>query len=428
MSVSDSRREDGKVSVEELSQRLDVSANTVRRWLKQGKLVGTKAGGRWEMSVEDNSHFVTDFFRRKFSRPLLPDIPSEIGNYHKWHQVLDELSWLIKVCYGERGSVRSKQFRLEQLFGSYLVDNNVRLGKVHHELSSNSGGTKDTVAADLRRGWYNELAFLTPLKPSTLGLSYSDLEINIDSSDQRFTFPSWRIAQAYYAVYHYLRAITSIKFAGFRYEEHNASISAFKKSAFDPLRRSIWYFPLDIAYLPGQRRRSKRSLLRKFPHLRFKYCNHPRAPHGAPVELFANVHDFYRGQAKRNRANAGFAIVDFLRDFRIWANYQDVDDLLSLHGRGYKAYLDQGLSVLLFFVGGISEICFVARYGQDEYVNLLSRFYDACGRTNERLASSLPNTAPYQRMQIYHHLKYVEQRISLREPEDRNALIVLRDN
>ena len=425
MPVSETRRADDTVSVEAFSRRLEVSPNTVRRWLRQGKLLGEKSGGRWAILRADNSSFVMDHFRSQLSRPYFPDVPAEIGNFHKWHKVIDELCWLIKVCYSGTRTIQKKRFRLEQLYASYLAVNRIRLGSVRHELSSKSGGTQDSVAADLRRGWYNELAFLTPLKPSTLGLGHADLQLNVDASDERFTFPSWRIAQAYYAVYHFLRAITSIKFAGFRYEEHNASISAFKSSVLDPLRRSIWYFPLDIGYVPSRRRASKTLLLKRFPYLKFKYCEHPRAPHGAPTELFVNVYDFYGQQAARYGKKRGYAIVDFLRDFRIWANYQDVDDLLSLHGRGYKAYLDQGLSVLLFFVGGISELCFVARYGQQAYVDLLSEFYDACGRTNEMLANSLPNTAPYQRLQIYNRLKYVEEHITLREADDPNALVLL---
>ncbi|MCY3756349.1 MAG: helix-turn-helix domain-containing protein [Acidobacteria bacterium] len=215
-------------SVSEVSEFLGVSNGTVRKWLRHGRLVGAKPDGRWAIPSVSNRDFYLEIIRKRWDSPLAAYVPEEIGDYHRWHQVVDEIAWLLKVCYSDSQVIRSKSFRSDQLFLSYLERNRVTLGRVSHQLASRSRATMKAVSDDLKRGWYNELAFLTPLKPSTLGLSFSDIEKNLDSSNERFSFLAWRITQAYYAVYFYLRSLTSIKFGGFRYEEHRAPISAFK--------------------------------------------------------------------------------------------------------------------------------------------------------------------------------------------------------
>ena len=228
-------------SVLEVSEFLGVSTGTIRKWLQTGRLVGTKLGGTWALPLASNRDFYLDATRVPWDVPQKAYVPDEIGGYHRWHQVVDELSWLMKVCYSDSHAIRRKSFRIDHLFFSYMKKNQVSLRKVRHELASRSRATLKAVGDDLKRGWYNELAFLTPLKPSTLGLSYSDLDSNLDASNERFSFPSWRITQSYYTVYFSLRALTSIKFGGFRYEKHSAPISAFKNSVVATIEKSIWY-------------------------------------------------------------------------------------------------------------------------------------------------------------------------------------------
>ena len=47
-------------SVPELSQKLNVTTVTVRKYLKQGKLKGKKVMGRWYISSEDVTEFFTN--------------------------------------------------------------------------------------------------------------------------------------------------------------------------------------------------------------------------------------------------------------------------------------------------------------------------------------------------------------------------------
>ena len=45
-------------SVEELAKELAVTTRTIRNYLKDGKLKGTKIGGQWRFSVEDLAEFI----------------------------------------------------------------------------------------------------------------------------------------------------------------------------------------------------------------------------------------------------------------------------------------------------------------------------------------------------------------------------------
>jgi len=52
-------------SVTELSGRLNVTTVTIRNYLKQGKLKGQKTMGRWFISDENISEFLTNSFMEK---------------------------------------------------------------------------------------------------------------------------------------------------------------------------------------------------------------------------------------------------------------------------------------------------------------------------------------------------------------------------
>ena len=226
--------------------------------------------------------------------------------------------------------------------------------------SSNSTRKVRLATDDLKRGWYNELAYSIPLKPSTLGLSFSDVELNKSSSTRRFTFPSWRIVAAVYLVYFFLRSVTLHKQPSFRLQQHGATIACFKASVLSPLRQVIWKFPLDIGYYPGIRVQRKHLPVGKLRHARFRFSRHPRSPNRSPIEIFDNIYALFQKRANAAKNPTAYTLFDYFHDFRVWADYLDIDNLLSLWGPGYKAILDQNLSVLLFFIGGISELCFIA--------------------------------------------------------------------
>jgi hypothetical protein len=120
-----------------------------------------------------------------------------------------------------------------------------------------------------------------------------------------------------------------------------------------------------------------------------------------------------------------YTLFDFLHDFRVWANYQNIDDMLSLRGTGYRAFMDQNLSLLLFMIGGISEICFIAMWGVGEYIKNLQKLYDRFALNNPQLEQVFVNTPLYQRYELYKDFGFVNRPLTLKTEFDPNTVIFL---
>jgi len=410
-------------TVRGLAEFLEVTPGTVRSWIRRGSLVAERRGTRYHIPNDINADFVQKKLKEKHERPNSPFVPKEIGAYEKWHTVLDEFCWLLKVTYTTREDLKARRFRLDSLLAAYLEPNISKVVKIGKLLGSNPS-RKTMVSADLRRGWYNELFYSVPLKTSTLGLSFADIHSNHESSDDRFTFPSWRIVSAYYACYFYLRAITIQKEPAVNVQRHDATINAFKFNVVPVLSSNIWAFPIDISWSPRTRISRRQLPLHSLTHLQYGYAAHPRAPHRSPSESFEFVYDQFRRRAKQRKNPKRYTLLDFLREFRVWANYIDIDNLLSLWGAGYRAFLDQNLSAITFFIAAISEFGFVAVRGPDEYLHELQSFYDGFICNNPALESSFPNTPMYQRMVIFSRLGLIDGNIQLRRHVDINAVSV----
>jgi len=411
---------------EEVVAYLGVSPSTVYRWLKEGKLEARPINGRLKLvESQSNSDFIQKKFREHIDKPVRAFVPKGITKYNDWHTILDELVWLFKICYSDKSRIKKKRFKLELIFQNYLKENKVTLSKLSRVFESNERPNQRLISDDLQRGWYNELAFLVPLKKSTLGLSFNDLDINSEISFQRFAFPSWKIIETYYSIYFYLRAITLLKTSNFRLEEHKSTITCFKNNLLKPLERVIWKFPLNISYIPEVRCNRKSLYLNKLNHLRFQYSYHPRPPHKDAFQIFDDIYNAFRRKAKAKNSQSHYTIFDFLLEFRIWANYLDINNLLSLHSSGFKGFLDQNLSLLLFVIGGISELCFISVVGANKYVNLLQRLYDLFASNNPELEKEFSCTAIFQRSFIYQKLGFIEKTIQLRPAENLNVLELL---
>ena len=68
---------------------------------------------------------------------------------------------------------------------------------------------------------------------------------------------------------------------------------------------------------------------------------HPREPQRTPLEIYENIRQVFQKRAQRRTRLDRYTLFDYLHDFRIWANYLDIDNLLSLRGEGYKSLLNK---------------------------------------------------------------------------------------
>jgi hypothetical protein len=396
-------------SVDQLSDTLHVTPATVYRWISEGKLDASKTNGTLTILESDkNRAFWLSEFEKRRNRPPVAWVPKEIKAFDKWHHLLDELIWLLKVSYGDPGDIRKKAFRLDRLLQSFITTNKVTLAKVRNTFASISSSKASVVLNDLKRGWYNELAYSFPLRPSTLRHSYSDLEQNKAASNVRLAFPSWRITTAYYSVYFYLRAVTLIKQSGFRLEQHGATIECFKNGVMNPLANTLWRFPFSIAFVPGSALRMAELPCATLDHMRYGYVRHPRAPHRTPADICRHIYQAFRSKGKAGKRPSTYSLFDYLHDFRVWANYLDIDNMLSLWGQGYKAFLDQNLAALLFFIGAIADLSVMAVLGSDVYMRQLQRMYDLFAANNPELETSFGDTPLCQRLDLFRALQFTD--------------------
>jgi hypothetical protein len=396
-----------EMTVRRASEFLGVSQSAVRLWVRKGLLIAYRKGRALSIPEQPNLAFISGRLRAKWARPVPAYVPPEISRYSEWHQVLDEFAWLVKAVYSEPADLKRRRFRLDVLFARYLAVNRVDIASIRRTFAQTAGSLSQGVWDDLQRGWYNELVFSYPPRTSTLGLSFGDITVNQEASAQRFTFPSWRITTAYYAIYFYLRALTRIKQPIFRFEEHRATLINFKACALQPLQRVVWFFPLNAAYVPGQRSFVKAIPHLHLTHLQYAYARHPRPPGVSAAQAYRHILTVFRRRAASWTRPTPYTLFDYLHDFRVWANYLEIEHLVNLRGPGYKAFMDQALALLLFFVGGVTELVLLASSRPTRFRNRCQRFFSLLAASSVELAEGYPILPLSQRLDLFSQLDLI---------------------
>jgi hypothetical protein len=302
-----------------------------------------------------------------------------------------------------------------------LTVHKVELKKVKSQFNSSEIKSK-SITDDLKRGWYNELAFIYPLKNATLGISFREITENLKISSTRFSFPSWKITECYYSSYFYFRAIAQFKNPNFRIQEHKATLSSFKNNALDSLKKTLWKFPLDIEYRPKTKYFTSKSLAGQLKYLKYKYSYHPRTPNLSPLEITKHIYSNFQKRGRSFNKPSHYTLFDFLLEFRIWANYLDIDNLLSLYGEGYKGFLDQNLSLILFFIGGLTELIYISVFGEKQYLKELQELYTLFAKNNSDIKDSFIYSSVYQRMKIYRLRGYISDEINIESVINENEI------
>ena len=234
---------------------------------------------------------------------------------------------------------------------------------------------------------------------------------NQDISNSRFVFPSWRIVSAYYALYFFLRSVTIQKEPSVNIQRHSSTINAFKHNVIPALESNIWNFPFDIAWTPGVKVFKNKTVIAQLPHLGYKYAQHPREPHRLPIESFEFIRGYFRQGARARKKPTTYNLIDFLRELRVWANYIDIDNLINLWGPGYRAFLDQNLSTLLFFLAAVGELGFLAVRGERKYLAQMQSFYDQFVCSNPEVESAFGRSPMFYRMLMYRKLGFIRGEI-----------------
>src|SRR5205085_8990121 len=106
------------------------------------------------------------------------------------------------------------------------------------------------------------------------------------------------------------------------------------------------------------------------------YARHPCPPHRSGRQIVDHIYQVFTERGRTGAKPTRYGLFDYLHDFRVWANYLDIDNLLSLWGEGYKAFLDHNLALFLFFIGAMAAVCYMSVLGPAEYVAQLQGLYD----------------------------------------------------
>jgi len=264
-------------------------------------------------------------------------------------------------------------------------------------------------AEALENVWYNELAYCYPRVPDPFRLTPSAVRENLNASYQRYMFPSWRISKAYYTVYHCIRAVCDICGVPYRREEHASPLRALKATKLAPLSSVLLSFPFSLGY--GKKTRGKQYssyLSTPKPHLIYQYANHPRPPHetfNQVVESYIkDLRDLWKSWAP-SRANFQlYMLPDLLHDFRVWSNYVDVRNMLSLYGEGFRGYLDMNLYTVVFFFVALVELVALAAFGPRAVTKCLREFETTFVHKSDALWNLDKHLPTNMRFCLYEHL------------------------
>lgn len=401
------------LTMADLKEWGNYAPSTIKRWTRSGILVTELVDGIPVFPLDKNYEQLIKMRQRKGYHTLAVWAPEDLPAYAPWHDALDSLVWLLCVHYSSRESLRKKKPRLDEMLTRYIKADHRLLARIKRAFENGRKPSKQRATQDIIRGWYHELSYVTPLRPRTLDLSASAVTECLPISAERLAFPTWRIVAAYYTMYFFIRATGTMKTGAFRPEEHQAGINVFKNNVANPLASTLWKYPLSLQAQRGKAYPTMMPEPPKVSHLAFAYASHPRPPHRTPVQLEQSLSRLYKRRLKHGNGDS-YGLLDLMRDIRVWANYQDVDNLLKLRGGGFKAYLDRNLAVLIFFVGAAAELSYIAVCGPDAYLKQLQSFYDNLNDQTGIPTQHFGATPVMQRLEIYQALNLVGGGIKLR--------------
>lgn len=203
---------------------------------------------------------------------------------------------------------------------------------------------------------------------------------------------------------------------------YKATLNSFKNNAFESLKKCCWKFPLDISYKTGKRFYLSETPISKLDFLKHNYCKHPRAPQHSPKEITKEIYEEFKMRGKRFGKQSSYTLFDYFLEFRIWANYLDIDNLLSLYSDAFKTFLDHNLSLILFFAGGMTELIYISVYGEKEYLKELQNLYNLFAKNNTEIKDNFIYSSLYQRMKIYRQRGIINSEITIESAINENEI------
>ncbi|MFA5936127.1 MAG: hypothetical protein WC787_04740 [Patescibacteria group bacterium] len=327
----------------------------------------------------------------------------ELIEYYPFHDFIDRYCWLIKLFYAENSEIKKGRYRLDRLFQNFLKRNSISIENISQGIK-NEKSDVDKSIFHLQKGWYNEIARSIPLNKDFLNVG-----TKIPGHIEDATSVAWNITQTYYSVYEYTNAVDFLFCDQLDTVRHKSPTSYFDNMVLDKVQKLTFQYPLALS--------SKKNLPRIFPsYTKWKYASYPRDRSKRIQDIDKDVVAEFIKLGNRSGGRR-VSLVDFLHDFRVWANYTGIETIIQLQNGYLLDYLYRNLCLITFFIAGASEILMIAKMGEIEYRKVFDKFVNEYIFKQPNLESERLYIPLLVRHRIYHHMGILKQDIPYTLPD-----------
>ncbi len=338
------------------------------------------------------------------------DYCTELINYHPFHDFLDRYSWLIKLYYSDKEDIKRKRYRLDVLFQNFIIKNKFSLEKLAQQIGTSGNDSK--VIFHLQKGWYNELARSVPLSTDFLSIG-----TRIKGSVADATAVSWNITQTYYSIYEYTNSLAFLFEQNINTRQHRKPTNIFTNGTLDKLKKHSLFYPFFLS--------SQNSGPTKYPpHCDFEYASYPRDHSKKLKDINNDVAKAFKRLSKDNKGHH-MSLVDFLYEFRVWANYTGVETIIKLRNGHLLEYLYKNLATINFFVGGIAELSALAKLGEEKYLEVFSLFVNEYVLKQPQFEQNILLVPIFIRHRIYKHLGIISNDFPYLSPMSKDPIVMV---
>lgn len=209
----------------------------------------------------------------------------------------------------------------------------------------------DLISKLLINGWYDECAYHDPFVEEPTKIIKPESE----ESFTRLKFPSWRIAQSYYSIYHTTAAVVRLK----EYSSstsHNQIMKSFV-SHFSSELDNFYMYPF-CCYL-------KKDKFINGSGLDYKENEYK--------SVLNELYNFNKRKGKADAETTNF--LHIFRAFREWCNYNAGEVLILFRSKHLRDYLDINLRTLIYLINGMNELYLIKFLGYEKIADIFEDFY-----------------------------------------------------
>ncbi|OGS21443.1 MAG: hypothetical protein A3J83_08510 [Elusimicrobia bacterium RIFOXYA2_FULL_40_6] len=344
----------------------------------------------------------------------------ELKEYLQFHDTIDRFAWMLKLRFSPASVLKSKKYRIDELFQYFLKELNYDAKKIRNLLVAGEF-SKEKFKFHMLQGWYNEIAFGFPYSQnfdisSSVTYKKGDFETEL--------FPSWKIIKCYYSIYSYFTALIFTENKNIQTIEHRKSSTYFNRHQLSKYSKIILKFPFNIYYKKGI------SINESFldttkREWKYKYSQCPRnceTIYDLEKEFRADLRKMY---LKETNDHDVFTILDILYKFRIWSNYQGINTITHLKQGGLLMFLERNLYTINFFIAGITELIAIALLGENEFTDTFKGFYSRYIKSNDLLYEKWHKIPQIVRYKIYTNKNILNLLDDNILPPNRNELNII---